>query len=124
MDISRNDRLSTSCTEYFDFEVPHGTMNTIFLNGARFYVIENVDVEQPYRHQGIGKMLLRGALDHATEVKADLIIANITSRECLQAMRAVFKEESLDVEKEGVFGHSKDYNSPLKTSAALHYHLS
>jgi GNAT superfamily N-acetyltransferase len=124
MNIARNDIISTSCTEYFDFEVPHGSMNTIFLPGARFYVIDNIDVEQPHRRQGIGKMMLRGALEHATEIHADLIISAVVSRECLQAMRGVFGPEALEIEKEGIFGMNEDYDNYMKTSAALHYHLS
>ena len=65
--------------------------------------------------QGLGKLLLRKALDLATEANAELIMGSIVKRQSLDSVRSVFGEDSISVKRLG------DYDQ-RNTSAVLYYY--
>lgn len=90
---------------------------------ANFY-IEYTRVPADKGRQGIGRTLLRLALQVAAEQQAAKVTAYITSRECLENMRMVFGEESLEVMREGEYQTPElpyVMNRPRTTMAALDY---
>lgn len=113
--------------QVFEFGITpkRARMVTVFRESTRYYTINDLDVERAYRRQGLGKLLAGLALEHARELKADIVMAGIISRECLDVMTDVFGADSVDVRNSGDYAPpGRDENFDYPTSAALFYDLS
>jgi GNAT superfamily N-acetyltransferase len=98
----------------YDFEAEHGVLDAIYQPEVGWFCISNIDVEPQYRRQGLGKLLLRAAFTEAERLRARLIYAAITSRECLDAMSEVFGKAAIKVSHEGTYtpdGSSDRYDA-------------
>jgi|GEM_PF-3590601 len=102
-----------------------GAIEATFHPEWQSYMIANFDVHPDYRGQGIGKLLLRASLEHAQELGARHIIAGIISRECLDAMRRVFGDESISVAHVGEYcpKGQLEVAHEHRTDAYLYHHL-
>ena len=84
---------------------------------SREFRIEYFKAEIP--NQGMGKRLLRAALEEAQKTSATCVKATIVTRESLVAMQRVFGEDAISVRKLGDFGgnNTRAYLAyPLKPS--------
>lgn len=95
-------------------------VEVIFDPNTRWFGIANFDVEKEHRRRGIGKTLLREALNFANDLDARLIHAAIISREYLDAMTQVFGEETINVAELG--GYEDDPQPNKSTRASLLYY--
>ena len=98
----------------YDFEAGHGVLDAIYQPEVGWFCISNIEVEPQYRRQGLGKLLLRAAFTEAERLRARLIYAAITSRECSDAMSEVFGETAIKVSREGTYtpnGSSDRYDA-------------
>ncbi len=87
----------------FDLKTDAGCLQATLDPASRWFGIANVDVEPLYRRHGIGKVLLRKALEVAQDNDAPLIYAAITSREAIDAFRTVFGHKAIGVSIEGSY---------------------
>lgn len=74
------------------------------INESGDFVIDDLDVREDVRRNGLGKQMLRIALAEAERSNAERITSVIISAECLVAMRGVFGDDSIEVMEEGHFG--------------------
>lgn len=81
----------------------HGSLDATFRPNVEWFCVANVDVERAHRRQGIAKLLLQVALEKARQDGAKLVYSAVTSRECLEAMKTVFGEEAISIEREGTY---------------------
>lgn len=102
----------------YTLSADHGELVGISRHDSGWFCIANLDVDEGYRRQGIGKALLRGCLEIAVEDQAQLVYAAIVSRECLDAMVGVFGADNVSVTATGEYEGSAEH-SP--TSAFLRY---
>lgn len=93
----------------YEFNCGVGYLNATFNQISGWFGISLIDVERAERRQGIAKLLLRKSLEVATEINARFIYAGIISRECLDAMEAVFGADALIVKDRGT------YTAPYET---------
>jgi hypothetical protein len=102
----------------YDFAFESGTLTSAFRENERLYKISNLEVsDRGERRRGVGKGLLRVALGHAESLEARTVLAIIISRECLDAMEAVFGEDSIEVLDRGGYapeGHDQCLESPTR----------
>jgi GNAT superfamily N-acetyltransferase len=96
--ITRNNNVYRNV---FELVASHGTLDAEYDLTTGGLEIASVDVEPVFRGQGIGKALLRSALEIAQEQEARFISADIVSRECIDMMRVVFGEKAVQVIEEG-----------------------
>lgn len=96
-----------------------GGVEAVYHTDERRYTIANFDVDVKARRRGIGKELLRASQTHARELGAKVVFAVIISRECLDAMRSVFGEESVFVAEEGGYDSGEGAEPKARTSAVL-----
>jgi hypothetical protein len=106
----------------YELDCEHGHLDASFDPFIKWVCISNLDVDTDFRRQGIGKMLLRESITLSQELNANLIYAAIISRECLDAMRAVFGTEHISVVNEGEY-ETPDTKPAFVTCAMLHYDL-
>ncbi len=106
----------------YDLTYPHGLLQASYDQTPRWFCIANIDVEEDFRRQGIGKLLLRRSVSLAEEVGAQLIYAAIVSRESLDMMTSVFGEEAVKIRQVGSYAPHAD-NPEDKTGAMLWYEL-
>ena len=67
------------------------------------FVIDDLEVAEGVRRNGLGKRMLRIALSEAESSGSVRITSTIISATCLAAMRGVFGAESIEVLEEGSF---------------------
>lgn len=105
---------------YFEAECEFGYVTSSHHPNSPYFLISDIEVKPEAREQGIGKGLLRLTLAEALKTDADFIIASIISKECLDAMRAVFGEASIKVDEEGTYGIDRSTsNSVTKRTLAF-----
>lgn len=103
----------------YEFSTENGTMITSYHSRVRWYTICSIDTYAP--RQGIGKLLLESAKADAIQRGADIIMAGIVSRECLESMRSVFGEAALDVQKLGAYAINGDPAPAVEATLASLY---
>lgn len=124
--ISLGEFLHDADFAMYDFKVSggRGEMVTTFRESTRYYTINDLDVVRAHRRQGIGKLLVGTALEHARELQADLLVAAIISRECLDVMTSVLGPDNVSVKNSGGYAPAgEDSNRDRPTMAAVMYHL-
>jgi GNAT superfamily N-acetyltransferase len=122
-EISIHHSIRLDERDLFHIATEHGSIEATFSNSAGWYTIASFDVDAEHRRKGIGKELLRASLDHARSVGASYIMAAIISRECHDAMTAVFGEESISTESLGSYEQDDTPRREARTSATLWFEL-
>jgi GNAT superfamily N-acetyltransferase len=87
----------------YEFQTEHGYLDASYDLSTNHFGIKMVHVESSHQRQGIGKELLQAALQQARQTDARYIVGLVISRECLDAMQAVFGEEALIVKSLGFY---------------------
>jgi hypothetical protein len=116
LDLTTHRGLDEFGTINYRSELPEGLG---FLKAAMDPTTDIFSIDYVYAampRQGHGKLLIRKALELATDAEAELIDATIVRRECVESMKKVFGETAVRVAKLG------DYES-LNTLAFLNYYL-
>lgn len=108
--------------QYFEHLSPSGHVTCVYREKIGQYTIAEIEVEEKYRRQGMGKMLLRSSLEHAKQIKASYLVSFIISRECLDAMTSVFGVENVQITQAGRYGDDVVTEEDA-TSAMLYYEL-
>lgn len=104
----------------FELSIKHGWLETILRPETGQYLLANLQVTR--QREGRGKLLLQSSIEHAQSLGAEYMESFIISRECLQAMRAVFGYHHITVAAEGKF--SPDIVTDADTTSAhLHFPL-
>jgi GNAT superfamily N-acetyltransferase len=107
----------------YEFETTHGMLDSVLDPAIGWLGIANIDVERGHRRQGIGKALLRAALEFAQEQDVRYVHAAIISRECLDAMVSVFGEDALQIKNTGSYEEEGSADSISMTQASLWYEV-
>lgn len=92
----------------FMFKHRYGYLSSLYTPEDGRYLIDDIEVERRERSQGIGKLLLRHAEQHAQILQSRVIVATIISRECIDAMSTVFGTEHVEVRDAGEYGGDGD----------------
>ena len=101
----------------------YGGIDALYNKDTKHYTIANFDVDRSARREGIGKNLLDTSKIHARELGAEIIKAAIISRECLDAMSAIFGEDSIIIDQKGEYAPIGQDISDTPTSAMLWHEL-
>lgn len=99
-----------------------GAIDAVHHPSEMRYTIANFDVYLQ-RRRGIGKELLRASRNHAKTLGAKVIFAAIISRECLDAMKAVFGEDAVHVSELGDYASEGEDYSQNPTAAVLYVEI-
>lgn len=87
--------------DVYMFTADHGQLDASFAPDTSSFRIDDLRVEQEFRRNGIGKMLVRSALSTAREIGAGSIGARLLSRECCDVMRDVFGDAAVRINTRG-----------------------
>ena len=110
-------------TQYFEMLASHGHLTTVFRHESGQYTLADIEVEKEFRRQGIGKLLIQSALEHAVSIEASYAQALIVSRECLKAITQVCGSENVDITRKGTYTKRKDLKDRRDASAKLYLPL-
>jgi len=87
----------------YSFDTDHGALDASYDQEARRFCISSIFVNKENSRQGIGKALLQASYDKAREIEARVILSVIISRECVEAMEAVFGPSAVRVMERGSY---------------------
>lgn len=107
--------------DLYNIRADHGYIDAMYDEMSSLYRIATLYVSSEARGQGIGKNLLRTSRSHAKDLGAKSIFAVIISRECIDAMEAVFGEEAIKVERRGEYIPPGQNKSDQQADAMLFY---
>lgn len=89
-------------------EHPHGYVSFLLERETGLVEIDDGWVDPDFTRRGIMKNMLRYTTQVAHEIGGRVLSASIVSREGLDAMRSVFGEEHITVNREGNYGDPPD----------------
>jgi GNAT superfamily N-acetyltransferase len=115
---------NNSDPDIFKITAQQGYIYGAYRNAHRIYSIADFEVERRYRRQGIGRQLATAALQHAKSLEADVLMAAIVSRECLEVMEQVFGPEHIQVAARGLYDLDEGvFDDSQRASALLWYDM-
>lgn len=106
----------------YRIEADHGAIDAVHNKNTGIYTISNFDVDPGFRRHGLGKAMLRFALEEARQRQARVIVASIISQQSLDAMRSVFGDNSVMVHDETNYSE-EDPDEIVPANAVLWYPL-
>lgn len=105
--MPESNEVEVSITPYngsklIELDVEHGNA-LLSLNTSGWLCVSNIDVEVGFRREGIGRRLLKKAMEIAEAERANVIYAALISREAIVLFGNVFGEENLRIHSMGAF---------------------